>query len=249
MDHIEFYQQHKNAATELRPLPDYGLEDQARWIISGHGYQYLELDWMFPTAQWQKESNLAEPYYVAHRDEATGEGTHNGWSSCVLHGIGIDKTNVYQTYGYETEPTYSWTELGEKCKSIRMFFETVFPAERFARIRFMRLAPGGWISPHNDFSPMVTSENLFDFPIPVNIAVDHPDNCHMTIKDSGVVPFESGKMCLVNIFRDHSVVNFSDRPRIHIIAHCYLGNRKKEYCELIVDSYRKQHERISKQIH
>jgi len=71
----------------------------------------------------------------------------------------------------------------------------------------------------------------------------------MTIKDSGVVPFKSGKMIMCNIFNDHSVVNNSEKDRIHLIAHCYLGNRKKEYCELIVDSYRKQHERISKQIY
>jgi len=249
MDHIKFYNQHRNAVLEPKPLPDYSLEDQTKWIISGHGYQYLELDCLFNTKGWLSDSKLAEPYYVAHRDESTGEGTHRGWSSCVLHGIDVDKTNVWQTYGYEKEPNYNWTSLGNKAKKIKLFFKSVFPAETYARIRFMKLEAGGYISPHNDYSPFVTSENLFDWPIPVNIAIDHPDECHMTIKDSGVVPFKSGKMIMCNIFNDHSVVNNSEKDRIHLIAHCYLGNRKKEYCELIVDSYRKQHERISKQIY
>lgn len=249
MDHIEFYEQHKTAAKELHPLPDFDLESQVLWILSGNGYHWIDLDWMFPTNKWQKESKLAEPYYVGHRDELSGEGTHQGWESCVLHGIDTDKTNVWQTYGYETEPEYSWTELGKKTKSIKMFFESIFPAERYARIRFMKLKSGGWISPHNDYSPLITPLNVFDWPLPINIAVDHPEDCHMTLKGQGCVPFKSGKMFAVNIFNDHSVFNNSSKDRIHIIAHCYLGNKKQEFMKLLVESYNKQHERISKQIH
>lgn len=248
MNHIDFYKEHCNKSLELKPLPDFDLESQVLWILTGNGYHWVELDKKFDTTQWQQESKLAEDYYVPHRDEMTGEGTHQGWESCALHGIDTDKTNDWRIYGYSKEPEYNWTELGKQTHSIRNFFESEMPAEKFSRVRFMKLKAGGWITPHNDYTPMITERNVFDWPIPVNIAVDHPSNCYMTIKDQGCVPFADGKLFLVNIFNDHSVLNNSNKDRIHIIAHCFLGNRKKEFMELIVESYKKQHERISKQI-
>jgi hypothetical protein len=53
---------------------------------------------------------------------------------------------------------------------------------------------------------------------------------------------------MVNIFNDHSVINNSSKDRIHLIAHCYLGNKRKEFCELIVNSYEKQHAKIQSQV-
>ena len=248
-DALEFYKQHKDVQLDSRPLPDLPLLEQAKWILQGNGYHWIELDAIFPTAKWQQEAELAEQYYVGHRDVASGEGTHQGWDSCAIHGIDTDKTNVWQTYGYDEEPNYNWTSLGKRTKAIQLFFDSVFPAESFARIRFMRLAAGGWISEHNDYNPVIDMDHILDMPLPINIAVDHPDNCYMTLKDQGCVPFGNGKMFMVNIFNNHSVVNCSDRPRTHIIAHCYLGNKKQEFCKLLIESYNKQHERISKQIH
>jgi hypothetical protein len=248
MDHLEFYNCYKNSDTVLKPLPDYDIESQVLWILTGNGYHWVELDCKFDAESWQDDATLATDYYVPHRDEMSGEGTHEGWSSCVLHGIATDKTNEWRTYGFSKEPEYNWTELGHKTKNIQSFFNNTFPAEDYARIRFMKLAAGGWISPHNDYSPLVTERNVFDWPLPINIAVDHPDNCHMTLKDQGCVPFKNGKAFLVNIFNDHSVINNSNKDRLHVIAHCYLGSRKQDFMKLIIDSYQKQHERISKEI-
>ena len=239
---LEFYKQYKDTSISLNPLPDMDIEDQARWILSGNGYQWIELDTVFNVAAWQKEAKLAELYYVPHRDIFSGEGTHSGWESCTLHGIDTDKTNVWQTYGYDKEPKYQWTELGEACTDIKNFFEHAFPSEGYARVRFMKVQPKGWISVHNDYSPVIDMNNILDMPLPINIALDHPKNCKMTLKDHGCVPFETGKMFMVNIFNDHSVVNWDTKPRIHMIAHLKLGNRKQEFCELLVRSYKKQHD-------
>ena len=248
MDHLEFYNYHKNTAPVLRPLPDYDIESQVMWILTGNGYHWVELDLTLDVQSWLADATLAKDYYVPHRDEGTGEGTHKGWNSCALHGIGTDKTNVWQTYGYSNEPEYNWTELGNKTKNIQSFFNNTFPAEKYARIRFMKLESDGWISPHNDYSPLVNERNVFDHPLPINIAIDHPAECHMTLKDQGCVPFQSGKAFLVNIFNDHSVINNSNKDRLHIIAHCYLGNRKQDFLKLIVDSYKKQHANLQSQI-
>ena len=244
MDHLDFYNAHKDTPVVLKPLPDYDIESQAMWILTGNGYHWIKLDLTFDVQSWLSDARLAKDYYVSHRDEESGEGTHKGWSSCALHGIDTDKTNFWQTYGYSSEPEYNWTELGNKTKNIQSFFNDKFPAEKYARIRFMKLEAGGWISPHNDYSPLVNERNLLDHPLPINIAIDHPADCHMTLKDQGCVPFQSGKAFLVNIFNDHSVINNSNKDRLHIIAHCYLGNRKQDFLKLIVDSYQAQHERM-----
>lgn len=245
---LEFYKSYKDVNLNSRPLPDGNVIEQAKWILSGNGYHWVELDTFFNVSNWQDEAKLAEGYYVPHRDELSGEGTHKGWQSCVLHGIDTDKTNVWQTYGYKLEPAYQWTELGNKTAGIKSFFEHAFPSEKYARIRFMKLEAPGWISPHNDYSPVIDMDNILDAPIPINIAVDHPRDCKMSLKDQGCVPFKNGKMFVVNIFNDHSVVNWSKNPRIHIIAHCYLGNRTAEFCELLVRSYIKQHEYLQSKV-
>jgi len=248
MNAHNFYLDNKDNQVLPKPLPDYNVIDQAKWILGGNGYQWVELDTIFNVESWQKDVQQAKYDWVSHRDIHIGEGTHIGWDSCTLHGIATDKTNVWQTYGYEKEPEYSWTSLGKRCKNIKSFFDHVFPSESYSRIRFMRLAQLGSISPHNDYSPVIDMDNILDAPLPINVAISHPENCYMTLKDSGCVPFDTGKMFMVNIFRDHSVVNLSREERVHLIAHCNLGNRKQDFCEMLVRSYQKQHEYISSQI-
>lgn len=238
----DFYKQHNETVIGLKPLPNLPLEDQAKWILQGNGYQWVELDVVYDINVWKEQAKLAENYYVPHRDVFSGEGTHNGWESCTLHGIDTDKTNVWQTYGFKSEPAYQWTKLGNACVEIKNFFQHVFPSENYARIRFMKLNAKGWISPHNDYSPVIDMDKILDMPLPVNIAVDHPEDCTMTLQNYGCVPFASGKMFMVNIFKNHSVLNLCDKPRIHIIAHLHLGNKKQQFCELLVKSYKKQHD-------
>jgi hypothetical protein len=37
-------------------------------------------------------------------------------------------------------------------------------------------------------------------------------------------------------------VNNSNSPRMHMIAHCVVGNQKEEFAELIVRSYNKNYD-------
>jgi hypothetical protein len=75
--------------------------------------------------------------------------------------------------------------------------------------------------------------------IPINIAIIHPDNCYMTLTDIGIVPFKPGKIILVNIRNEHSVINNSDIRRIHLIGYGRPGNRIEKFCDLILRSYDK----------
>ena len=110
----------------------------------------------------------------------------------------------------------------------------------------MELEPGGKISPHSDAPGRLPGEqglDMLDFGVPINVAITHPQGCEMMLEKHGIVPFEEGKAFIINIRNVHSVVNNSDRQRIHLIAHGIPGQRKKDFVELIARSYRKQNEK------
>ena len=248
MNAEDFYKFNKNKTPKALDPTNLTDEEITVLFFRSNTTPWIELDIEFDLDEWTKESKLAEDFYVNHRDIKTGEGTHVDWQSCVLHGIDTDKTNVWEIYGYKSEPEYNWTTLGNSTKSIKKFWTEVFPSENYARIRFMKLGKKGSISPHNDGKGKVDLDKIFDYPLPVNVAIVHPEDCFMTIEDQGVVPFKKGKMFIVNILENHSVINFSNQDRVHLIAHCYLGNKRKEFCELVARSYRKQYDKIQRQV-
>jgi len=201
---------------------------------------WIELDLDFDLAKWKQEAELAREFLVPHRE---GDG-HDGWRSCCVHGIDVDKTGHWSRYSRTEEAVaYRWTELSEQTPTITKFWKE-FPTAQFARLRFMELAPGGHIAPHND-APNGLSNTDFDMMehmIPINIAINHPTDCYMNLDSYGKVPFAEGKAFIVNITKTHTVINDSPSPRMHMIAHCIIGNKKKEFAELVVRSYNKQYE-------
>lgn len=233
-----FYNENKSTRPIFPAVPEFINTDEelVKWLFK-QNVPFIDIDLEFDITEWQEEALKSVPYLVPHR-----ENDSDGWNSCCIHGLGIDKTGVWNNY-YDTEPEYSWTELSNQTPIIKKFWESM-PFEKFARIRFMELEPHGNIIPHNDSPKGITADfNLLDHLLPINIAIIHPNNCFMTLKDHGVVPWKNGDIRLVNITNDHSVINFSNDTRIHMIGHGLIGNKFKEFCELIARSYRKQYER------
>lgn len=218
-------------------MNDYELAD---WLLNKSDFGWLELDIQFDLDEWKKETAAAQ--FVDHRGSE-----HPGWNSSCIHGIDVDKTGAWTNYGYtrEEDVPYQWTSISQHTPSIKRFWEQ-FPYERYRRIRFMELEPGGKISPHSDAPGRLPGEqdlDMLEFGVPINVAIMHPDDCHMTLEGHGTVPFQEGKAFIINIRNVHSFVNNSSSNRIHLIAHGIPGNRKEEFVELIARSYRKQHER------
>ncbi len=208
--------------------------DQASEILK-QPIGWIELDIDIDLSEWKKEAKLVEKYLVEHREG----GGHSGWRSCCLHGIDTDKTgHWYQYSNTEDDIIYQWTELTTLCPTITKFWKS-FPTERFARLRFMEVGPGGWVAPHNDSPNGIknTEFNMMDHMIPVNIAIVHPLECYMELEDYGRVPWKEGKAFIVNITSTHHVKNLSKVPRMHMIAHCIIGDKRKEFSELVVRSY------------
>jgi hypothetical protein len=235
---IDFLQTNAQLKKPLPKIPD-NLEtdeDIARWVLK-QDIPYIELDISFDISKWQQEAKVAMPYLVSHRESQP----HRGWNSCCIHGIDVDKTGIWNCYA-DTEPEYHWTSLSDSTPTIKEFWQQ-FPFEKLARVRFMEVESQGYIAPHHDTPKGYTNElEMLDYLIPINIAIDHPDNCHMVLKDHGIVPWQTGDVKIVNITNYHSVVNFSEHSRMHLIAHGIVGNRIKEFANLIARSYKKQYE-------
>ena len=199
---------------------------------------WLKLDIDFDVAQAQQEIKNVDQYYVDHRD---GEN-HIGWTSCCLHGLGISKTLGWEHYATaETAVTYAWTDLAYLVPSITNFWKNIFPVEGYKRIRFMKLDPGGEIKLHRDHDPeMLKHYDIFRDGIAVNLAITHPVGCSMSFEGYGNVPWTPGSAIMLNVSKNHSVKNKSDLPRVHMIAHAIIGNRKREFADLLYRSYKKE---------
>jgi hypothetical protein len=65
----------------------------------------------------------------------------------------------------------------------------------------------------------------------------------MEIEDK-TVPWREGKVMMLNISKEHAVFNRSSKPRIHMIANIILGNRTKEFCDMLVRCYNEQYGEI-----
>ena len=211
--------------------------EKARKILT-FDIPWLELDLTFDVDVWKQQALSIEPYYQEYR-----ESSSEGWASCCLHGLGIDKTYTADKYGHdEYHAPYQYTDLAYKVPRITEFWKNQFPAERYTRIRFMRVAPGGHIDWHND-GQLPEGIDPLDSILPINIAIKHPSNCTMQIEKE-IVPWEDGKVMLLNISKNHAVFNHSAKSRIHMIANVILGNRKEEFAEMIVRCYTKQYGQI-----
>ena len=241
---LAFYNNNKDLTWNLPPIPADLVTDLeiATWIMNNNNIGWLELDIEIDINKWKEECQVTNDYFVDHRGQE-----HPGWNSCCIHGIDVDKTGSWNTYGYATEDQvpYNWTSLSNSTPTIKQFWNKEFPVEKYRRIRFMELEAGGYISPHSDAPGNLAGEhadiNILDHGAPVNIAIIHPKDCHMIVEGFGVVPWEEGKAFMVNIRNYHSVINFSNQQRIHMIGHGWYGTRTAEFCRLVVKSYMKQY--------
>jgi hypothetical protein len=178
-----------------------------------------------------KEANNIKHLFVKHRDEdTTGSYSHKGWKSICIHGIEYDKTNHFTAYGYNSndETPYKWTHIADKCPITTNWLKNNFPMEVYFRVRYMLLESGGFIFPHKDSQNNILS--------PINIALNHPENCIFKMEKHGVVPMKPGTVMLLDVGNTHAYINKSKEDRIHIIIH---GKPNENYKKLVEKSYKK----------
>lgn len=172
-----------------------------------------------------RELDKLQYYFVPHRDkDKINSYGHEGWAGLTLHGIDYDKTEHYDRYGHTDESAYRWTEVCEYCPYIVNLIKGL-PYSKFGRVRIMQLAPGGYIMPHVDGPGRIFG--------PLNFALTQPKGCRFIFKDYGTVPFKVGRGFMLDIGKEHVVVNESNEYRYHIIIH---GQPTAMMYKLITDS-------------
>ena len=201
-----------------------------KWIVTESGWPYFHLSSLDdqPWKEMHKEAEALSDKFHTHRD-TYGEG----WKSLTLHGLDED-TQSLNIYGerQETLKQLDWTWVADACPVTKKFLTDVWPAEFLNRVRFMYLEPGGYILPHQD-------REDHEKPLSVcNISLNNPKGCNFVLKNQGRVPFkDEGSAFLMDVSNVHSVLNRSDKPRIHMIIHYELGRRVRYFFYVLRKSY------------
>ena len=232
MDTLEqFYQQHSQYRYQFPDFdPAITENEKFNWILNSSRIPYLPVQLDGPWSDILGEIQALDHMFVEHR-----YGDSQGWSSLCLHGLGTNYTDAPFRYPeYRDVPNeqlpYIWTELSTLCPVATEYFKNQFPYEKYERLRFMRLAPGGYIMPHTDANRFI--------PGAVNISLNNPVGCEMVLEDIGIVPFSStGGAMLFNTSYRHMVWNRSNEPRYHMIVH---GRWKYQWGNFVVKSYKHQ---------
>jgi hypothetical protein len=217
----------RNFIKAVGPWPTYNPTADAEWIVSQSQLPWLKLDIELPVKEIHKEILHIIPYLVEHRDTY---GDHQGWKSFCIHGKSEDATREDSFYN-DSRP-YIWTGIAEKLMPVTVnYFRNVWPADSFARLRVMALAPGGIISVHRDIEPPGCLN-------PVNIAITQPSGCNFYFEKYGIVPYQVGESYMLNISNRHTIINNSNETRYHLIVH---QDRSAIFDSLIKRSYYTQY--------
>jgi hypothetical protein len=203
---LEFYSNNKDCKSQVHS----SVTDSQNDIECA----FYPVKFNFNTDLFLKECQSVDHLYFDHRsqDKKSGYG-HRGWQSLTLHGIDKHKTEHYIKYGFTSleEANYCWTDVCELVPNLHKFLSNL-PYKLFDRVRIMRLAPNGYIMPHTDNK----HKRAFS---PLNIAINNPVGCQFVFKDKGIVPFEAGTGMILDVGREHIVINNSNEVRYHIIVH------------------------------
>jgi len=176
---------------------------------------FLALNIDFQDSFFVREAYGVYPYSVNHRSSYLSQG----WKSLCLHGLSAEKTQSYQTYGYNTqdEAPYQWTEMSQLAPQTTQFLKEKIPMKKWYRVRWMFLEPGGYILPHKDYDP--SRDRHSPRMNAINIAITHPEGCLFVVENEGEIPFKPGKAFYFKGAQSHALINHSKELRIHMIIH------------------------------
>lgn len=201
----------------------WGLEDRS-YIVSE---DILPVDYFlqkhipeFNSKQFLKEIAILEEnnLFTQHRG-----GTGRGWESFVIHGLGYNKTEHFDNYGFKSneDAPYHFTQEAKKyAPTIVKYFEdnlASFHENCYHRVRIMKLSPDGYIGVHNDNEE---NDNIWA----LNVAINNPQECKMhfwnrQMQYLGIVPWEPVSAFKIRIGMNHMVLNKSNETRYHMIIH------------------------------
>ena len=196
----------------------------SEWICKHANLPSLKLRVPIPRLEeMAQEAEALLDRYVDHRGDI-----HPGWSSICIHGAGATITNDWRApeYNFTEQPEYKFTEIADQCPATVEWIKQYWTKD-LARVRFMLLAPGGYIRPHNDYDGRELNA--------INVAITNPPGVEFAMEDAGLIPWKQGDVRAIDIGRQHSVRNLGDQNRIHMIIHGRTENWSKTICESYED--------------
>jgi hypothetical protein len=180
------------------------------WIRTQTGLPWLMLDFKCPWKDILLEAKRMTEW-ISYRLESG-----NNWSSLALHGIEGDYKKVYHT---DDNVKYDWTSIADQCPITKDFLQNNAGIISHERTRFMKIDPGGSINLHHDRDDQngPLTRDIMRLGI-LHFAIQHPNGCDFTMPHWGDIPIKNGSTWFFSNVWEHTVVNNSDKPRIHIIC-------------------------------
>lgn len=236
----QFIEQWKDHTPNIR-YPDWF---DPYWVCLESGWPWFSmsfLDTLFDYSAWLDDAQRLdrEGWFVGHRS-LDGYG-HQGWRSCVLHGLGDGMSTTWDQYHITQEEAweqYHWCNAS-RGTTIREQLIRYWPAEFFNRVRIMALDPGGYIQPHRDLEQHRLTV--------CNISLNNPPGCQFVMANHGTVPFkDQGSALLLDIANQHGVYNPSTQIRYHMIVHYEIGDRMRDMFYVLRESFWKNKQQALK---
>jgi hypothetical protein len=190
------------------------------WIMNESNCPSLKLDIEIPHAEILAEVQAQKHRFVKHRGS-----NHPGWFSMAIHGQGTEFTEPKEQYP-DCDRAYDWTELAQHCPVTVDWLKNSWTFFELHRVRFMLLAPGGWISPHSDFE----TRRLAAY----NVAISNPPGVEFAMEEAGAIPWQAGDVRAIDIGRLHALRHTGDQDRIHMIIH---GKEHVRHHDLVCRSF------------
>lgn len=231
-DLIKFYQENEHKSMDLKQIDDDSVwqegQEELDYILDNTQLPWIPVPINVPWKDIYEEAHhlLHTACYTAHRPNSSG------WLSLAIYGMSSVHTNVPEDYALpdSAERDLSdWTDIAKFCPRTVEWMKDEVAYDRFTRVRFMAVLPGGWLAPHTD-RPRITGVGA------TNIAINNPDGCAMVMRDFGVFPFEPGTAFKINTGYEHAVWNRSDEPRIHMI---FDGDQSDRFKQRVREGYGK----------
>ena len=181
--------------------------------IFNSDWPWVPVDFEADFEKMHHECVANDHLFVGHRQQDRHLSyNHEGWAAITLHGINPSATENYEQYGFKSaaEANYHWTDACEVFPECAKFLKSL-NYNKYDRVRIMKLAAGGYITPHVDGPSRVFG--------PLNIAINNPEGCGFYFRKWGQVPFKQGSGNFLDIGNEHIVWNNSNQDRYHFIVH------------------------------
>lgn len=164
---------------------------------------FLKLPFSFDTNKLKSELQRVNEEFILHINKSIYSGE---WSAISLRSMDGSESNIYAGIGDES---FSDTPLLQKLTYIKEIVEG-FKCEKEA-IRFMKLSSGANISEHTD-----AGLSFSDGAVRVHIPIETDERVKFFV-NGNLIQMAGGETYYIDAGKKHSVINESDRDRIHLV--------------------------------